>query len=190
MVADGMTRDLGLTPMLSEKQSIREAYRLGVYDVGSVQSDRPGLALAGGVIGADGGELLGHPAAADTEDDASTRERVDRGDEFGDDERMPVREHDDPEAEPHPFGPTGERGQHGERIEQRRVGIEQTARGTVRIRGRRTARQREMIAGPHRVKPETLGLVGQPIDQRGVSRRLHRSTHRQAEVAERDSETH
>ena len=134
-------------------------------------------------------ELLRQPTGADTEDHPTARQRVDRRDELGRDQRRPVRQHHHSEPEPDPARAPGHRGMDREWVEQRDACVQQRP-GAVGIRCGWLERERHVVANPHRMEPEPLGLLRQSATQLGVVFRRHGLGHRETEVPERDADIH
>ena len=161
----------------------RDRSRVGVdageVDEGAVVLDGPGLGPEGAhgrevVVGAgapvghghaDGGHLGLEVAGADAEQEPPAGQHVEGGGLLGEDERVPLREDDDPGGEQQPLGGGGHEAEVHERVEDR----------VLRLHRRRRhpwARHHDVLAGPDRVEAE---LLGEPSDGDRVVRAVGRT---------------
>ena len=83
----------------------------------------------------------------------------------------------------------GDRGVDGERVEQGDACVQQRP-GAVGIRRGRLERERHVVANPHRMEPEPLGLLRQSATRLGVVFRRHGLGHRETQVPERNADIH
>ena len=113
-----------------------------------------GARAAAGHRYADGGHLRLEVPGADAEQEPAARQHVEGGRLLGEDERVPLREDDDPGGEQQPLGGGGHEAEVHERVEDRVLGLHR--------RGHHPrARHDDVLAGPDRVEAELLGEPGE-----------------------------
>ena len=106
-------------------------------------------------------ELLDHPADADAEDQAPSRQVVDGRGDLRPVERVAIRKHEDAHSQGDPLRAAGQVGQAGQRLEERRVrGHEEPPILVVRVGGVDPPGRDDPVGRPHRVEPERLETAG------------------------------